>query len=366
MESEKGLNCCSAAVKIDMGVLAPELPAIPEAPWIEGYIDTRAGQVPRVKTRLELSDIIGTWKARWGINRNNYRVTPGLYAAGAPDENAPVLVTANYKMSFDHLRRELEGVDAWVLVLDTNGINVWCAAGKGTFGTRELARRIMENRLDDLVKHRTVIVPQLGAPGVAAHEVKKLTGFRVVYGPVRASDLKAFLAAGMKATPQMRRVRFGFRDRVSLIPVELVAAVRPFLMIMGVIMLLQVAGLVEVTWQDLYPFAGAVLAGTVVTPALLPWIPGRAFAFKGWLTGLLWAVLVIYLYRQTGNGTGLAEAVGFLLVLPAISAYLALNFTGASTFTSLSGVEKEMKYALPSIVAAGGLGTLLLLIASLV
>lgn len=67
-----------------------------------------------------------------------YTIDPGLYALGNPDESSPVLVTANYKLTFDRLRQSLPKLDAWVLVLDTKGINVWCAAGKGTFGTGEV------------------------------------------------------------------------------------------------------------------------------------------------------------------------------------------------------------------------------------
>ena len=79
-------------------------------------------------------------KVRWGIGRMNYRVDPGLYSLGNPDALSPVLVSANYKMSFDRLRESLPGRNAWILVLDTDGVNVWCAAGKGTFGTEELTR----------------------------------------------------------------------------------------------------------------------------------------------------------------------------------------------------------------------------------
>jgi CO dehydrogenase/acetyl-CoA synthase gamma subunit (corrinoid Fe-S protein) len=89
-------------------------------------------------------------------------------------------------MTFDRLRSTLSGLDAWVIVLDTKGINVWCAAGKGTFGTTELINRIKKVRLSEIVSHRTIILPQLGAPGVAAHEVQKKYRFKSVYGPVRA------------------------------------------------------------------------------------------------------------------------------------------------------------------------------------
>jgi hypothetical protein len=114
-----------------------------------------------------------------------------------------------------------DGIDAWLLILDTRGINVWCAAGKGTFGTFELCRQIAETGLADRVSQRTLILPQLGAVGVAAHQVAKVSGFRVVYGPVRAADIPAWLAAGKKKDESMRLVSFGFRDRLVLAPVEL-------------------------------------------------------------------------------------------------------------------------------------------------
>src|SRR3990172_3694474 len=142
----------------------------------------------------------------------------GLYAVQAPSADSPVLVSANYKMSFDRLRSQLAGIDAWILALDTRGINVWCAAGKGTFGTDEIVRRIEATGLAKVVSHRVLILPQLGAPGVAAHEVARRSRFRVVYGTVRARDVQAYLAAGRKATPEMRRVRFGLRERLVVVP----------------------------------------------------------------------------------------------------------------------------------------------------
>ena len=97
---------------------------------------------------LTWRDRVAHWKARWGMGRMHMSVTPGLYRLGAPDRQAPVFVTANYKLSFDALRSNLAGLDAWILVLDTKGVNVWCAAGKGTFGTEELVRRVRQTELD--------------------------------------------------------------------------------------------------------------------------------------------------------------------------------------------------------------------------
>src|SRR5210317_512611 len=149
--------------------------------------------IQHIDSSLKLSDRFGSLKSRFGIGRMNYSVSPGLYSIGRPGDNSPVLVSANYKMSFDHLRSKLGGLDAWILVLDTKGINVWCAAGKGTFGTEELVRRIKASGLEQVVCHRELILPQLSGPGVAAHEVKKLSGFKVFFGPIEAEDIPAFL-----------------------------------------------------------------------------------------------------------------------------------------------------------------------------
>ena len=110
------------------------------------------------------------------------------------------------------LRKELDGINAWILILDTKGINVWCAAGKGTFSTQELVKRITENHLDKIVRHKRVIVPQLGATGVSAFDVKKQSRFRVIYGPVRTSDIRAFLKNGNddKTGPHTKIVLFQF------------------------------------------------------------------------------------------------------------------------------------------------------------
>ncbi|MGZ3578715.1 MAG: mercury methylation corrinoid protein HgcA, partial [Syntrophales bacterium] len=198
-----------------------------DQPFVVGSLETSIGAVPKVDSILTPQDKWGTVKARWGVGRMDYTVEPGLYALGNPDNESRVLITANYKMSFDRLREALPGHDAWLLVLDTRGINVWCAAGKGTFGTEELVRRIKVSGLDRVVTHRELILPQLSGPGVAAHLVKKFSGFKVKYGPIRASDLPAYLEAVLIATPMMRMKTFTLRERVALIPIELVAALKP-------------------------------------------------------------------------------------------------------------------------------------------
>ncbi|ODM28109.1 acetyl-CoA synthase subunit gamma [Clostridium sp. Bc-iso-3] len=325
---------------------------------------TPKGSVPVVSANLHFKDLLGAWKVRWGIGRMKYKINPGLYAIGKPDHTSPVLVSANYKLTFDALRKELSDLDCWILILDTKGINVWCAAGKGTFGTDELVNRISKTGLSKIVSHRKLVLPQLGAPGVSAHEVTKQTGFSVVYGPVMAKDIKAFLDSGFKASKEMRTVKFTMWDRLVLTPVELVATAKSSLIVFGVMFLLNLFATRPFGLEDFIAYTGAVVTGAVLTPLILPVVPGRAFAWKGWLPGLLWTSGFIW-YSGWFAPPYLLLAIGYLLVLPSLSAYLAMNFTGSSTYTSFSGVIKEMKIAVPLIAISAVIGLVLLLINSI-
>ena len=94
-------------------------------------------------------------------------------------------------------------------------------------------------------------------------------------------------------------------------------------------------------------YLGALLMGALITPVLLPWIPGRAFSLKGAQLGFLLALLISLISPTAWSGT---SRVVLFLITPAIAAYFAMNFTGCSTFTSLSGVKKEMRIAVPVII----------------
>jgi hypothetical protein len=324
--------------------------------WITGTRETPAGPVPIVSTRFGASERWSSWHLRWGIGRMKSIVPPGLYGVGSPDAWSPVFVTCNYKMTFDLVRRTLAGRDGWILVLDTRGINVWCAAGKGTFGTDELVNRIALTRLAAFVSHRTLVLPQLGASGVAAHEVAKQTKFRVIYGPIRIADLPAFLDAGMKAAPAMRRVRFLFRDRIILAPEEIAAVViNPFFWVIIGLWAIRLLGLKFISF-DLPAVLGALLIGAVAVPALLPWIPVRPFSLKGWLLGLIATVLFLGVRSFPVTAADWFSAASTILCLPALSAFIGMGFTGSSPITSLSGVVKEMKTAVPLIVLSLFLG----------
>jgi hypothetical protein len=291
-----------------------------------------------------------------------------LYKIGKPDSQSDVFVSANYKLSFDSLRKNLDNFNAWVLIIDTKGVNVWCAAGKGTFGTDNLVRSIKNSPLDSLVKHRRIIVPQLGATGVAAHVIKEQTGFRVIYGPVRAKDIKAFIQAGYKATPEMRKVTFTFFERARLIPVDLMYRKNGLLIAALILFVLSgidrngllFSKIFETYLFPLVSLLGGYIAGIVIAPLLLPIVPFRAFALKGAFWGIISALIVNSFFRAPLPET---IAMGFISV--SVASFMTMNFTGSSTYTSLSGVKKEMKWALPFQIAFAIIGLTLFIISKL-
>ena len=342
-----------------------EKPGYKLCSYVDKFIKTHAGAIPIIKSKLGKDDLFSTFHVRCGIKRNKYKVAPGLYGIGKPDKNCEVLVTANFKLTFDHLRKELADINAWILVLDTKGINVWCAAGKGTFSTMELVNKIKDCTLEKIVDHKRIIVPQLGATGVSAGDVKKLSGFRVVYGPIRANDIPAFLKNKRRADKNMRQVTFNLYERFILTPVEIQIVLKPALIAALVLFIVSGFG------PGIFSFSGAwergvisffaliagIVSGGFVTPVLLPFIPSRQFALKGIIAGSVLSIPLLALISTAIKGVSGFAALFLFSVT--ISSYLAMNFTGATPFTSPSGVEKEMKRYIPmqlaSLVISSGL-----------
>jgi hypothetical protein len=312
--------------------------------------------VPRVATTLTRKDFLGTLGARTGFGRATYRISPGLYCTGTPSSESPVLVTANYKLSFDALRKELPGIDAWILVVDTRGINVWCAAGKGTFSAEEVDYQVVNTGLDKVVNHRKIILPQLSANGVNLREIKTRCGFRAVFGPIKSSMLPEYLTTG-ESTELMRTVTFTLAERAVLIPLEICMLWKQillFFLFFGLLSgfskeIFSLSQSYHRTGELAVGLAASILSGAVLTPLLLPWIPFKQFWLKGAILGVFSGCAVLGILSPD---LIFYEALAMLLLVTGASSYLAMNFTGSTVFTSLSGVGKEMRKGLAFQICA--------------
>lgn len=250
------------------------------------------------------------------------------------------------------MRSNLAGQDVWLLVLDTCGINVWCAAGKKTFSTDELVKQITRTALELVVDHRTVIVPQLGATGIAAHRVKALCGFSVIYGPIRSDDLAVFLDNEFQAEPGMRLVTFTLPERMILVPVELSLLVRSLWWFVPLLFLIsgisQSIYSIDQAWNRglilIVATAVGIVSGAVLVPLLLPYLPGRSFSLKGFICGAICGIVLVYLVF---TNLPVYDGAAAWFWVCSVSSYLGMNFTGSTPFTSPSGVEWEMRRAIP-------------------
>jgi NAD-dependent dihydropyrimidine dehydrogenase PreA subunit len=152
----------------------------------------------------------------------------GLVRIGRPGRDAPVLLTCNFGLTVERVKRALAGMDAWLLVANSRGVNVWCAATGGLFTHHDVISVIETSGIRDLVDHREVILPQLAATGIEGKRVHKETSWKVLWGPVRAEDIPAFLANGRRTTRAMRTVTFPARERFEMavawaVPISLLA-----------------------------------------------------------------------------------------------------------------------------------------------
>jgi ferredoxin len=140
----------------------------------------------------------------------------GLFKIGNPGRNAPVLLTGNYRLTVERVRRALEGIDVYLLVANSRGINVWCAATGGHLTNHDVISVLKTSGIEELVDHRQVILPQLAATGIEGKIVHEKTRWRVVWGPVYATSIPQFLRTGMEKTAEMSTVSFPWVQRLEM------------------------------------------------------------------------------------------------------------------------------------------------------
>lgn len=152
----------------------------------------------------------------------------GLIAIGHPDADSPVLLTGNFHLTVQRVKRALAGLDCWLLVANSRGVNVWCAATGGLLTNHDVISALKTSGIEDRVNQHEVILPQLAATGVDGKAIRLKTHWKVLWGPVEADDIPDFLARGRKKTQAMRTVTFPWTRRLEMaaawaFPISLVA-----------------------------------------------------------------------------------------------------------------------------------------------
>lgn len=267
---------------------------------------------------------------------------PGLYRIGDPDRESPVLLTGNYELTVRRLVRALDGtVDCWLLIADSRGINVWCAAGGGHFTADDVIAAINSSGVSSVVNHHALILPQLGANGIDGWRIRESTNWGVHWGPVRASDIPAYLFAGRKKNENMRQVKFPQMDRLE----------------MTTVMLALYALLLSIPFLIFWRYQALLLLG--ITAALsyfyglfLPWIPGKDGLEKGVSLSVL-ALIILWTWSLGWGNLSLTSMFGWSLGLAFLAFFIGAEFQGMSP--KMRG--EQANWTIEGLV---GLGTLAL------
>jgi acetyl-CoA decarbonylase/synthase complex subunit gamma len=275
--------------------------------------------------------------------KKTYAIEPGLYYTGKHyDHRAPLLVTSNYFLTVFLVVRRIRAFNARLLVIDTDGINVWCSAGEGKFSNAEILKQL--NRYDRKLLtdgHRlTLILPKLGFAGVKLGGLRK-AGVRPIIGPIYAKDLPAYLSQPPYKDRDEDRVLFDLQSRLFT---WLPGLVQVFTYSFAVVLVFW--GLAQI-WGFPVPIGILVLTGVLATayPILFPWLPGERFAVKGlWLAGII--SRVICALSATG-ALSLANLPMTLLFTFGTAIFFGLSYSGNSAVSNYSRVRKEIARFLP-------------------
>jgi ubiquinone/menaquinone biosynthesis C-methylase UbiE len=294
------------------GVASLTSPAAIEG--LPGGVVARLEHKSSLRTRL-----LDLWALFFRLIPPYPKVRTGLYALGNPTSDSPVLVTGNFDLTVRRLTAAIDGeVDAWVLVADSAGINVWCAAGGGYFSAEKVIAALKAAHLDEVVDHHALILPQLCANGVDGWKIRRETGWGVHWGPARAEDLPAYLAAGRKKSDAMRWVRFPLKDRLEMVTVTL--AFYSLLILVPIL----------IFWRHLFwPVTASLLGLSYFYALMLPWLPGRDGLQKSIPLTLI-ALAGLSLYAGLTGGLPAQRLFNWALGLTGLSVFTAAELQGMS------------------------------------
>jgi NAD-dependent dihydropyrimidine dehydrogenase PreA subunit len=281
---------------------------------------------------------MNSFKLIWGTL---FRLFPcpiptGLTRIGNPDHDSPVLVTCNFYLTVRRLMRNLRESDVWLLVVDSKGVNVWCAAGGEEFNTRSVVSAVRTSGISDLVDHRTLILPPLGAPGIRGKDIEDQIGWFVRWGPVRAKDIPLFLASGQHRSEEMKRVTYSWIERLdtalgSLFPFYLIGAI----------------GFLVFGRQLLLHYLLVGIAAFLFFMLSCPWLPGK----RG-LTKAIFLNVVLGLSLVTYEVLDLQSSFSIRAVL--IISMVMLLLYGSE----LGGLASDMPSDLDPFLARMGIGAI--------
>jgi hypothetical protein len=285
----------------------------------------------------------------------------GLYPFNEPDEDSPVLVTVNYYLTVSRVMESIErqGISCYLLVVDGRGINVWCGSRGGHVNTTSVLDAIDDSGLADVVRHRTLILPQLIASSVSKSELKD-NGWDAEFGPVAIDDVGEFIEKGLKKSPEQSLVTFSLRNRLEENLRHLVFETAMFLLMTPIFWALSLVGGPLVGWfgfwsSNLFFLLLGVYAFGTFMALLDPKMPTTSGLIRGLITGILslvlWKVVTAALLVMP---IVWFDTIG--LTILGLSIFTGFNWGGATPFMSETQMERDIIVGLLLIITVFALG----------
>lgn len=246
----------------------------------------------------------------------------GLRVVGNPGPDAPVLVTCNFDLTVRRVIKALQGLDCFLLVAASHGINVWCAAGGGVFNAHSVISVVKTSRIAERANHRTLILPQFSAPGIDVARVEEETGWHCKFGPAYAQDIAAYLDANLSKTDEMRLAKFPLSARLEMA-----------VMWAGLLSAIAVIPVAIFDWRML-PGVMAMIWGFAIFlfacfDQVSQFVPGPVGLVKTFLLGLAGVTCVVAYGLVVGDwSTG--SLVGWSLAILSTALILGFDLDGTS------------------------------------
>jgi NAD-dependent dihydropyrimidine dehydrogenase PreA subunit len=255
----------------------------------------------------------------------------GLRTVGAPGPEAPVFVTCNFDLTVRRVLKALQGLDCYLLVAPSHGINVWCASGGGMFNAHSVTSVVKTSRIAEKVSHRTLILPQFSGPGIDVARVARESGWRCKFGPAYARDIPAYVAANYHKTDDMRRARFPLADRLEMA-----------VMWAGLLSFIAGIPVAILNWRTL-PGVLALIWGFALTlfafyEPVMRYLPGSAGLIKTLLLGMVGVAGVVAWGLGVGDWS-VGSIVGWSLGILAVALVLGFDLDGTSPLRAGSTVS---------------------------
>ena len=277
-------------------------------------------------------------------------IEPGIYKSGQPDKNSPIIVTANYLFTYIKVMRAIKGLDAWVLIVDSKGINVWCAARGNNFGNRQVIEAVKATGIATLTNKKTLILPQLSAGGVASPLISKEAPdfpFRILFGPVWAKQLPQFLKERPARKPdKMKLAKFTPFHRLRAFTTHTTFLLKMIFLKPTIALILLSLGLsfIDPLWLRKLWIVGEIWLWIIIANAIIAGLfPITNFTRRFIIKGIVFGIITIIVLSSI---SWFIHKNMFLILLNSafyfwLSFFSTMSFSGYSMATSPKEIQDE-------------------------